>query len=86
MARLVAAALLGIGIESFLGRNAGLEAYAGMLNLKIIWSFVAVVGLVISLIQEEHGGPPAGWMIVLIFLGFNVLWIYWRRKLSKIFS
>ena len=52
MTRLVAAALFGIGIESFLGRNAGLEAYEGMLNLKIIWSLGAVVGLLISLIQE----------------------------------
>ena len=36
MTRLVAAALMGIGLESYLGRNAGVEAYQGMLNLKII--------------------------------------------------
>ncbi len=34
--RLVAAALFGIGIESFLGRGAGIEAFRGMLNLKLI--------------------------------------------------
>ena len=31
-ARLVGAALMGIGIESYLGRNAGVEAFQGMLN------------------------------------------------------
>ena len=36
--RLVAAALFGIGLESFLGRNSGPESYHGMLRLKIIWS------------------------------------------------
>ena len=35
--RLVAAALFGIGIESYLGRNAGIEYFRGMLNLKLIW-------------------------------------------------
>ena len=52
MTRLAAAALFGIGKKSFLGCNTGLEAYEGMLNLKIIWSLGAVVGLLISLIQE----------------------------------
>ena len=47
-----AAALFGIGIESYLGRNAGVEAFTGMLNLKIIWSLSAVVGIALSLLQD----------------------------------
>ena len=36
--RLVAAALFGIGIQSYLGRNESAETFRGMLNLKMIWS------------------------------------------------
>ena len=35
--RLVGAALLAIGIESYLGRNASAAVFEAMLNLKIIW-------------------------------------------------
>ena len=42
-ARLAAAALFGIGIESFMGRNAGRESFKGMLQLKIIWSAFATI-------------------------------------------
>lgn len=41
--RLVAAALFGIGIESYLARNASLETFRGMLNLKVIWLLRAAV-------------------------------------------
>ena len=82
-ARLVAAALFGIGIESYLGRNAGIEAYLGMLNLKIIWSLAAVLGLCLSLIQGAQGSPPAVWALVLVFAAFNLLWVYWRRQLGR---
>jgi hypothetical protein len=82
-ARLVAAALFGIGIESFLGRNAGREAYRGMLNLKIIWSFAAVFGLAFSMLQGAQGSPPVVWVIVLLFAVFNLLWVYWRVRLDR---
>ena len=82
-ARLVAAALFGIGIELYLGRNAGQEAYTGMLNLKIIWSAAAVIGLLLSLLQFGPGRPRVGWGILLVFLCFNLLWVYWRWRLAK---
>lgn len=81
--RIAAAALFGIGIESYLGRNAGAEAFRGMLNLKIIWSFAAVLGLVLSLAQGAQGNPLFAWFILLIFVGFNFLWVYWRRELGQ---
>lgn len=73
--RLVAAALFGIGIESYLGRNAGLQAFRGMLNLKVIWSAAAVIGVIWS---QLEGGPAAGWAVVGIFLAFHAVWLrYW---------
>lgn len=73
--RLVAAALLGIGIESYLGRNAGVEAFRAMLNLKVIWSATAAVGVLWS---QLDGGPPAGWAVFAIFAGFHLVWLRYR--------
>ena len=84
LTRVGAAALLGIGIESYLGRDAGVEQYRGMLNLKIIWSSSALAGIGISLLQGAQGSPPAGWMIWGIFLLFDLVWIYYRMKLGAI--
>jgi len=36
--RLVGAALLGIGVESLIGRNASSDVFKAMLNLKILWA------------------------------------------------
>jgi len=76
--RLVAAALFGIGIESYLGRNAGVEAFRGMLNLKVIWSATAALGVLWS---QLDGGPPAGWGVFAIFAGFHLVWLRYRLLL-----
>jgi hypothetical protein len=70
--RLVAAALFGIGIESYLGRNAATPTFRGMLRLKVIWSGSAVLGVLWSQVQ---GGPAAGWGVLGIFLAFHALWL-----------
>ena len=81
--RLVAAALFGIGLESFIGRNAGPQAYQGMLTLKIIWSFAAVIGIAVSM--ATMGTPPiGGWFLLGIFVLFNALWVYWFVRIRKI--
>ena len=80
MTRLGAAALFGIGIESLLGRNAGQESYRNLLTLKIIWSLGAVLAAAWTLVQVP-GSPGMLWAILAIFLGFNVVWVYWYRKL-----
>lgn len=77
--RLVAAALFGIGIESYLARDAGPEVFRGMLNLKIVWSATAAIGVLWSQIE---GGPPAGWVVFTIFAAFNVLWVRYRVVMS----
>jgi hypothetical protein len=79
-ARLVGAALMGIGVQSWLGRREGPEAFAAMLNLKIIWSLSACLGLSWSLTQ---GAPAATWLVLGIFAPFSLLWIHYRRKLGR---
>jgi hypothetical protein len=81
-ARIVAAALFGIGIESFLCRNSGVESFRNMLNLKIIWSAGAVIGTVITIVQNSSASTIAEWMILITFFVFNIVWIYWRRYLK----
>jgi hypothetical protein len=81
MTRVVAAALFGIGIESWLGRDAGAEAYRGMLNLKIIWSAAVALGGGYSLLAGVQGAPPLAWALIGVFLFFNVVWVYWRVRL-----
>ena len=81
--RLAAAALFGIGIESLLGRNARSESFKGMLQLKIIWSGFATVGLAWSTIEGNLKYPLIGWLLTGTFAAFQVLWWYWLLRLKK---
>ena len=81
-ARLVAAALFGIGLESWLGRNGSVDSYRGMLRLKVIWSAVAVAGVLITMLSIPEK-PLIGWGLALVFAAFNVLWVYWWRRLGR---
>ncbi|HAK46606.1 MAG TPA: hypothetical protein DCO79_11900 [Spirochaeta sp.] len=87
-ARLVAAALFGIGIESLLARKSTLESFKSMLMLKVIWSAAAVIGTAISLIENAQGRPLLAWGILLIFFAFNIVWTRFfflvRRRLSEV--
>jgi bacteriorhodopsin len=49
-----------------------------MLNLKIIWSAAASVGIALSL---GSVGSPYAWVTLAVFVGFHVIWVYWRLKL-----
>ncbi len=82
-ARLTAAALMGIGIESFLGRNAGREAFKGMLQLKLIWSAAAAVGLAWSTLEGNLKYPVIGWLLTTTFVAFHALWWYWLLRLKR---
>lgn len=83
MARMVAAALFGIGIESLLCIKLKKDAFIAMLNLKIIWSFAAMAGFIIGLIKGSFGVPLVGITLLVIFGLFNFLWIYWRLFFKK---
>jgi len=79
-ARMVGAALAGIGVESLLCRNDSLETFRSMLRLKCIWSGAAIVGVSLSIAQ---GAPPAAWAILAIFVAFAALWNHYRVKLRR---
>ena len=82
--RMVASALFGIGIESLLSRNSSLDSFKTMLTLKIIWSFCALVGLGLGLIQGLFIYKFIGISIFLIFFIFNILWSYWLVRVNRI--
>ena len=77
--RVVGAALMGIGLESYLGRNANIEVFRAMLNLKVIWSSSAILGIGLGILK---GGPKAGWLFLGIFVIFWFVWLYYWRKLD----
>jgi len=77
-ARLVGAALLGIGGAIYFARKKTLEAYEVLLSFKIIWALGAVVGLAIELYK---GAARSLWAILGVFAVFAVTWIYFKIKL-----
>jgi hypothetical protein len=79
-ARLVGSALMGIGIESYLGRKASADVYHAMLNLKLIWSASAMFALVLSLF---NGAPTAAWLFLGLFAGFFVVWAIYKWRLTN---
>lgn len=80
LSRLVGAALMGIGVESLLGRNASVETFRGMLNLKVIWASCALFAFGAGIAE---GAAPIAWGLMGIFALFWVVWVYYRIKLSK---
>ena len=80
-ARLVGAALVGIGGASLLERNASAETFRAMLNLKLLWSSTAVIGMTITMLTGNY--PLIGWGIVAIFVGFFFIWLNYRLQLRE---
>lgn len=72
-ARLVGAALLALGAQSFLGRDAGVAVYRAMLRLKVIWSLAAACALFVAV---GAGAPPAAWVMLSTFIGFAGVWVH----------
>jgi hypothetical protein len=83
-ARLVAAALFGIGFESLFMRRASLDRFVPMLTLKIIWSVAAIIGFIWSIIEGVHGNPWSIWAFLGIFVAFNILWTWWLAKVRSL--
>ncbi|MFN2198512.1 MAG: hypothetical protein ACK2UW_20495 [Anaerolineales bacterium] len=84
--RIVAAALFGIGIESWLGRNAAAETFKNMLNLKIIWSGAIVLGILLSILQNTQFMLPIVWLLLAVIFVFNLLWVYYRLRIGRLLA
>lgn len=79
MTRLVGAALMGIGIESLLGRNASADTFRAMLNLKVIWASSALFAIGVGIAE---GVAPIAWVFLGIFGLFWTAWVYYRLKMK----
>ncbi len=81
--RIVSAAFFAIGSISYLARNEQVDTYRSLVRLKLIWSIIAPIGMVISLIVDPTN---YGW-IVFVFLGifvlFSMVWGYWLNLLTS---
>jgi hypothetical protein len=80
-ARIVAAALIAIGVESLLGYRAEFYAVRAMLNLKILWAVAAIVGILWSALAASDV-PWGTWPILGLFVVFLISWIVWRIRVS----
>ena len=80
MTRLVGAALMGIGVESLLGRNASAATFRAMLNLKVIWASSALIAIGFGIAE---GAASTAWLFMTIFFVFWCVWVYYRMALKK---
>ncbi|MDP3975518.1 MAG: hypothetical protein Q8P95_01235 [bacterium] len=78
MARMVGAALIGIGGASLVVHRAGTEVFLALLNLKLIWASSALVAIGLSIWE---GGPQIFWLFFAIFAGFWLVWGYYRMRM-----
>lgn len=76
--RLLAAALFGMSGQTWLGRNGDVAEIRAGLNLKVIWTGVAMVGLAIAV---AAGSPALATVALIAFGAFFAQWIYWRIRL-----
>ena len=79
MTRLVGAALMGIGVESLLGRNADVDTFRAMLNLKVIWASSALFAIGAGIVE---GASSSAWLFLGVFAIFWGVWVYYRWKLK----
>ncbi|MBT3864455.1 hypothetical protein HOE67_04010 [Candidatus Peregrinibacteria bacterium] len=80
LARLVGAALIGVGGTSLLAHNKGPESYNSLLTLKILWSHTAVLAILLAILE---GAPEMTWLILATFIIFAFVWDYYKIKLRK---
>jgi hypothetical protein len=79
--RLVGAALLAIGAQSYFGRNGDLRSCASLLNLKLVWSYAAILGLLLSI---GEGAPSAVWAVLSAFIAFAGVWTHYRIRFKQL--
>lgn len=79
-ARLVGAALVGIGGASLVVRGKSREQFDALLTVKLLWSGSAIVGIVLTLID---GAPMSAWLFLAVFMFFFGLWGYYKTATTS---
>ena len=79
MARLVGAALIGIGGASFFSYKGTKDNYDILLTLKLLWSSTAVFGLILAVFS---GAPSSIWLFIGIFTIFFFIWLYYKKRIK----
>ena len=79
--RLVGAAFLAIGGESMIARGADLDTFKALLNLKMLWSYGAIFGLMAAV---GEGAPPATWALLSAFIAFAGVWTHYRIRFKQL--
>jgi hypothetical protein len=80
LARLVAAALFGIGVESLIGFRVSVVTFRAILNLKMVWSSAAIIGILWTILAGDAPETWFVWAVLGLFVVFDVLWIRWRFR------
>lgn len=78
--RLVASAFIAIGTTSLLTRTTDASSFRSLLILKLIWSAVALFGLLLNVL---NGAPAFTWAAVGIFVVFFIVWAYYYQRLGS---
>ena len=75
--RLLASALLGMSAQTWLGRNGDVAELRAGLNLKVVWTGAATIGLAVAVMA---GSPTLATFALIAFGVFFAQWIYWRIR------
>ena len=75
--RLLASALLGMSAQTWLGRKGGVAEVRAALNLKVIWTGAATIGLAVAVMA---GSPALATFALIAFGVFFAQWTYWRIR------
>lgn len=78
--RLVGAALLGIGGISLWARQESKEVYLILLKMKLLWSGMAILGLLLYLGDD---GAKVAWVFLGVFVFFFGVWGHYYRQLHE---
>jgi hypothetical protein len=72
-ARLLGAALLALGAQSFFVRDAGVPLTRAVLRLNLVWSLASAVGLFVGI---GASAPNAAWIALSTQIAFAGVWLH----------
>ena len=75
--RLLASALLGMSAQTWLGRNGDVAELRAGLNLKVVWTGAATIGLAVEVMARS---PALATFALIAFGVFFAQWTYWRIR------